>query len=329
MSTRDRRYTSVRSRAVVGERRVATPGWVAVATVIAAAAGGAALARFGSNQELASTAVRAVQPGAQASQASIGILAIGTLASSLIALAVASPIAVASALYASHLAPARLGAVLSRLIDLLAAVPSVVYGLWGLTVVSPLLARAPWPFAQDPGGPGPAHAAVVWASPIIAASAVLAVMLVPLVTSVSRRAFASVPSGSLDAALALGATRWKALMVSVVGPNKPTTAAALLTAFARALGEAVAVAMVVTGAGATIARVPSPGVLPRSTLAADLLAQLARGGAAGHSRLLIAAAVLALAAIMTTRVSRRLTGGSRQSAGVPDAGAGRLPAGRA
>jgi len=179
----------------------------------------------------------------------VGPLAFGTVWASLIALLIATPIAVGIALFISHYAPRRLAGVLGYVIDLLAAVPSVVFGLWGGLVLAPLLqpiyawlnANADWiPFF---GGQVSATGKT-----IMTASLVLAVMIIPIMTAICREVFLQTPKLHEEAALALGATRWEMVRMAVLPFARGGMVSAIMLALGRALGETMAVTMVLSPA---------------------------------------------------------------------------------
>ncbi|BCJ53757.1 phosphate transport system permease protein [Actinoplanes sp. NBRC 14428] len=173
----------------------------------------------------------------------IAALAFGTLLSSVIALLVAVPIALAIALFLSHYAPKRLATPLGFVIDLLAAVPSVVFGLWGRDVFSqPVQDFSVWLnkyFGWLPvfGGDGP------FGRSILLGSLVLAIMVLPIVTSLSREVFQQTPGMNEEAALALGATKWEMIRTAVLPYGKPGVIAAVMLGLGRALGETIALAL--------------------------------------------------------------------------------------
>ena len=176
----------------------------------------------------------------------VGPLVFGTILSSIIALAFAVPIAIGIALFISHYAPRRLASGLGYLVDLLAAIPSVVYGLWGALwfqpLVDPLFA---WltdnlgfiPFFADYSPP---------ARNVLAAGTVLAVMILPIVTAVSREVFLQTPRLHEEAALALGATRWEMIRMAVLPFGRSGVISASMLGLGRALGETMAVLMVIS-----------------------------------------------------------------------------------
>ncbi|MFC4146495.1 phosphate ABC transporter permease subunit PstC [Micromonospora mangrovi] len=173
----------------------------------------------------------------------IGTLAFGTVLSSALALLIAVPVALGIALYLSHYAPRRLGTALGFLIDLLAAVPSVVFGLWGRDVfINPVRDFSVWLneyFGWLPvfGGDGP------FGKSVMLGSLVLAIMVLPIITSLSREVFLQTPTANEEAALALGATRWEMLRTAVLPYGRPGIIAAVMLGLGRALGETIALAM--------------------------------------------------------------------------------------
>ncbi|SCE82470.1 phosphate ABC transporter permease subunit PstC [Micromonospora purpureochromogenes] len=173
----------------------------------------------------------------------IGALAFGTVLSSALALLIAVPVALGIALYLSHYAPRRLGTALGFAIDLLAAVPSVVFGLWGRDVfIGPVRDFSAWLnqyFGWVPlfGGDGP------FGRSIMLGALVLAIMVLPIITSLSREVFLQTPTANEEAALALGATRWEMLRTAVLPYGRPGIIAAVMLGLGRALGETIALAL--------------------------------------------------------------------------------------
>jgi phosphate transport system permease protein len=180
----------------------------------------------------------------------IAPLAFGTLMAAAIACLVAIPLSIAVALFISHFAPKRLAQPLSYVIDLLAAIPSVIYGLWGVAVLGPasvsiqdwLGSHVSWiPFFK-----GPASAT---GRTMLVAGLVLAVMILPIVTAVARSVFEQTPRKLQEAALALGATRWEMIRMTVLPFGKSAMISASMLGLGRALGETMAVAIVLSVSG--------------------------------------------------------------------------------
>jgi len=173
----------------------------------------------------------------------------GTLMTSFFALLLAGPLAIAIALFLTELAPRWLRTPIGTLVELLAAIPSVVLGLWGILILIPLLNKhiEPWlhkhlgfiPLFGEPNGSGFGY---------MAAILVLTIMTVPIVASVSRELFQSVPDDLEEGALALGSTRWEMIRGVIIPYTRPGIVAAVILGLGRALGEAIAVTQVIGGA---------------------------------------------------------------------------------
>jgi phosphate transport system permease protein len=171
----------------------------------------------------------------------------GTLWVSAIALVIGAPIAIGIALFISHYAPRRLSGVLGYLIDLLAAVPSIVFGLWGIIVIRPLLLPLTDWLNQNLGWiPIFAGEASTTGSTILAGGVVLAVMILPIVSSISREVFLQAPRLHEEAALALGATKWEMIRLAVFPYARSGVVSATLLGLGRALGETMAIALIIS-----------------------------------------------------------------------------------
>jgi phosphate transport system permease protein len=176
----------------------------------------------------------------------IAVLAYGTIISSIIAMVIAVPIAVAIALFLTHYAPRRLSGPIAYVIDLLAAVPSIVYGLWGALILVPHMNglfgwlndyfRWTGIFSWEEG---PARS-------MLTVGILLAIMILPIITNVSREVFKQVPRMNEEAALALGATRWEVIRMSVLPFGRSGVISASMLGLGRALGETMAVATVLS-----------------------------------------------------------------------------------
>jgi phosphate transport system permease protein len=170
----------------------------------------------------------------------------GTVVTSIIALVIATPIALGTALFVSEIAPARIRRPIANLIDLLAAVPSVIYGLWGVIVLLPLLRPVEQFLADSLGKVIPVLAGPVGnGSGFFAAGFVLAIMIVPTISAVTREVFVTVPQDVREAAYALGATRWETIRYGVLPPARAGIVGAVILGLGRALGETVAVLMLI------------------------------------------------------------------------------------
>jgi phosphate transport system permease protein len=199
-----------------------------------------------------------------------GVLLFGTAVTSTFALLLGGPIAIAIGLFLTLLAPKSIGAVIGPLVELLAAIPSVILGFWGLVVLAPYVQEHVEPFLHDKLGFIP-----IFGDPqttglsVFTASLILTIMVIPIIASISRDLFRSVPPELQDGAAALGATRWEVVRGIVLPTTSSGVMAACILGLGRALGEAIAVSQVI-GAGSEIkANLFAPG----STLAAQIALQ--------------------------------------------------------
>ena len=171
----------------------------------------------------------------------------GTAVTSLIALVIAGPLAIAIALFLSELAPRWIRGVVGSLVELLAAIPSVVLGLWGILVLGPFVANHLEPWLNRWFGFLPIFSGDPSSSGILVAGLVLAIMVVPIVASICRELFLAVPRELEEGALALGATRWEMVRGVILSSSRPGVSAALILGLGRALGEAIAVSQTIGG----------------------------------------------------------------------------------
>src|SRR4051812_41229702 len=248
-------------------------------------------------------------------------LVFGTLITSVIALAIGVPVAVAAAAYVTELCPRRLKQPLTVLIELLAAVPSVVYGLWGVFVLIPKLKPAEqwfsdtFAFLPFVGGPvaGPNY---------FIAGLILAIMILPIVSAISREVISTVPVEHKEVALALGATRWEMLRIAVLPYSRAGISGAAMLGLGRAIGETIAATLVIGNAPEIGDSIFSQGY----TLAAVVANEFGEAAsdplhraaliAAGLVLFVLTLAVNALARYFVLRSERKL------SAGVPKGMAG-------
>jgi len=170
---------------------------------------------------------------------------LGTLATSFGALLFAAPISIAIGLFLSELAPPAVRGPIGALIEMLAAVPSVVIGLWGIYVLAPFIAQHVEPWLNDALGWIPIFSGSASPSGLLPAIAVLTIMIIPISSSICRELFIGVPSELEDGALALGATRWEMVRGVVVPSVKGGVVAAIMLGLGRAFGEAIAVTQVI------------------------------------------------------------------------------------
>ncbi|MDF3146071.1 MULTISPECIES: phosphate ABC transporter permease subunit PstC [unclassified Streptomyces] len=176
----------------------------------------------------------------------IAVLAFGTVVSSVIALAIAVPVSIGIALFITHYAPRKLGGPIAYVIDLLAAVPSIVYGLWGALVLVPNLDGLYGWLDEYLGWTGIFEWSGGAPRALLTVGILLAIMILPIITNVSREVFRQVPQMHEEAALALGATRWEVIRMSVLPYGRSGVISASMLGLGRALGETMAVAMVLS-----------------------------------------------------------------------------------
>jgi phosphate transport system permease protein len=169
----------------------------------------------------------------------------GTLVTSFVALILAIPIGLGTAIYLAEYAPSKVQKILAMLIDLLAAIPSVIYGLWGIFVLVPLMRTHVQPFLGKYFGFLPFFQGPNYGIGMLSASVILAIMIVPFIISVSREVILAVPKVYKETAYALGATRWETLRTVILGYAKPGIMGAIILALGRAIGETMAVTMII------------------------------------------------------------------------------------
>ncbi|OLF09523.1 phosphate ABC transporter permease subunit PstC [Actinophytocola xinjiangensis] len=233
----------------------------------------------------------------------VGPLVFGTVLAALLALIIATPVAIGVALFISHYAPRRLAQVFGYVIDLLAAIPSVVYGLWGALWLMPKLYPVFNWLAENLGFipifEGPA------ASPprtILTAGIVLAVMILPIITAVSREVFFQTPTLHEEAALALGATRWEMIRMAVLPFARSGVISAAMLGLGRALGETMAVAMVLSPGLTYSFLLLQPG--QQQNIAANIALKFPESSGLGVNVLIFTGLVLFLITLVVNMLAR-------------------------
>jgi phosphate transport system permease protein len=204
----------------------------------------------------------------------------GTVVASVIALCLAVPVSIATAVYLTELAPRRLQQMLSFFIELLAAVPSVILGFWGLEVMVPWLRQHLYPGLLKPLGflPWFRYDGPMYGPCSLSAGIILAIMIVPIITSVSREILRSVPGLQREAVYALGATRWEVVRIAVLGHARRGLFGAVILGLGRALGETIAVTMLIGngwGMGSSL-------FAPRSSLTSVIANEFAEATSSLH-----------------------------------------------
>ncbi len=228
----------------------------------------------------------------------------GTLLAAVIALVVATPLAIGVALVISHFAPRRLAKPLGYAIDLLAAVPSVVYGLWGIDFLgNRILGFYQWleenlgflPFFEGPASSG---------RTILTAGIVLAVMALPIITAITREVFLQTPKLHQEAARALGATRWEMIRMTVFPYARSGMISATLLGLGRALGETMAVAMVLSATGVVTVNLIS--TQNPSTIAANIALKFGEASGMKVNVLILSGLVLFLVTFAVNFLGRAI-----------------------
>ncbi len=194
---------------------------------------------------------------------------VGTLLTSILALVVATPLALGGAIFLSEFSPNWLRPILSFFVDLLAAVPSVVYGLWGVFFLIPVLRTTVMPFLRDTLhlGATPFFAGPAYGPSVLAAGLILAIMVLPYIAAVSREVLMAVPRSQREAALALGATRWEAITGAVLPYARTGIFGGIILGLGRALGETMAVTMMIGNRHELSASLLAPGYTMASLIA--------------------------------------------------------------
>ncbi len=191
----------------------------------------------------------------------------GTIVSSLIALIIAVPLSIATAVYLTELAPLSLRQPVTSLIEMLAAIPSVILGLWGIFVLIPFLRDYPFPFLKEYFGWTGLFTGPIYGVSMLAGGIIIAVMILPIITSVSREILRSVPDLQREAAYALGATRWEVTRIAVLSYARRGLFGAVILGLGRALGETMAVTMVIGNTPQIVASLLQPGYTLASVIA--------------------------------------------------------------
>jgi phosphate transport system permease protein len=191
----------------------------------------------------------------------------GTLVSSAIGLVIAVPLSIATAVYLTELAPQWLRQPLTLFIELLAAVPSVIFGLWGIFVMVPWLSGNLFPQLQRFLGRLPWFQGPIYGPSLLAGGIIVAIMILPMITSVSREILRSVPGLQREAAYALGATRWEVTRIAVLSYARRGLFGAVILGLGRALGETMAVTMVIGNSPQIVKSLFAPGYTLASVVA--------------------------------------------------------------
>ncbi|GAA2510643.1 phosphate ABC transporter permease subunit PstC [Streptomyces thermolineatus] len=244
----------------------------------------------------------------------IAVLAYGTVVSSIIAMAIAVPVAVGIALFVSHYAPRRLAQPIAFVIDLLAAVPSIIYGLWGALFLVPHLTGLNlwldeylgWTVIFDKTNPT--------ATPrsLFTVGILLAIMILPIITNVTREVFLQVPRAHEEAALALGATRWEVIRMSVLPFGRSGIISASMLGLGRALGETMAVATVLSASPVLTAHLLDAG---GGTFAQNIASAFKEANDMGRDALIASGLVLFVITLLVNGAARLIIARHKEYSG--------------
>jgi phosphate transport system permease protein len=230
----------------------------------------------------------------------------GTLLSSAVGLFLAVPISIGTAIFLAELAPAWLRRPASALIEVIAAIPSVILGLWGLFVLVPFVRVHVQPFLGDNFGFIPLFDGPRFGIGVLSAGLILAIMVVPIITAVTRDIFLAVPNSQREAMLALGATRWEVISQAVIPYARSGIIGAVILGLGRAMGETMAVTMVI-GNGFKI----SPSLFqPTHTIASAIASEFAEATTELYLAALIEAALVLMVISLIVNILARLLVGT-------------------
>lgn len=253
-------------------------------------------------------------PGGQNIAVYVAPLVFGTVLSAAIALIIATPLAIAVALFITHYAPRRLSQGLGYLIDLLAAVPSLVYGLWGFAVLAPAtLGLSTWLNTYLGWIPLFAGPVSVTGRTMLVVGVTLAVMILPIITAVSREVFLQTPKLHEEAALALGATRWEMIRMAVLPFGRSGIISGAMLGLGRALGETMAVAIILSGSGIITFNLISSG--NPSSIAANIALNFPESTGLAVNTLIASGLVLFVITLLVNSLARYIINRRREFSG--------------
>ena len=242
----------------------------------------------------------------------IAAIAWGTLVTSVIGVLIGAPVAIAVALFITQYAPRSLGAVFGYIIDLLAAVPSVVYGLWGLLILDQHMSGVSRIIEDVLGWIPLFKTNGTYGSSMFTAGVVLAIMILPIVAAIAREIYRQTPSEQVEAAYALGATKWEMIRLAVLPYGRNGVTSAVILGFGRALGETIAVAIVLTSVPGLVTRILQPG---GNTIAANIATQFADAFTTGRQALIASGLVLFLMTLLVNYAARAVIRRNAKKAG--------------
>ena len=239
----------------------------------------------------------------------------GSVVSSVLALLLATPLSIGAAVFITEICPKRWGAMIAPLVELLAAIPSVIYGLWGVLVMAPWLQSTVEPFLSEHFGFLPFFQGAPYGVSMLAAVFILMIMVVPIITSITREVLLAVPLSQKEAAIALGATRWETIMIAILPYGKSGILGAAILGLGRAVGETMAVTMVIGNAPKISLSLLSPAYTMPSVIANEFAETTSKlhGSALmeiGLILLVVTLIINALARMLIWSVSKSAGGGA-------------------
>jgi phosphate transport system permease protein len=240
----------------------------------------------------------------------------GSVVSSLLALFLATPLSVGAALFITEVAPRKFGGIVASLIELLAAIPSVIYGLWGVLVMAPWLQKTVEPYLSEHFGFLPFFQGAPYGVSMLAAVFILMIMVIPIITSISKEVLLTVPQSQKEAAIALGATRWEMIRMAVLPYGKSGILGAVILGLGRAVGETMAVTMVIGNTPQISLSLLAPAYTMPSVIANEFAETTSKLHAAalmeiGLILLVVTLIINALARLLLWSVTRGEKGGVR------------------
>lgn len=237
----------------------------------------------------------------------------GSVVSSVLALLLATPLSVGAALFITDIAPHRVGSIIAPVIELLAAIPSVIYGLWGVLVMAPWLQQSVQPWLIEHLGFLPLFEGAPYGVSMLAAVFILMIMIIPIITSITKEVLLAVPVTQKEAAYALGATRWEMFRMALVPYARSGVLGAVILGLGRAIGETMAVTMVIGNTPQISLSLLAPGYTMPSVIANEFAETTSKLHASalmeiGLILLVVTLIINAMARLLIWSVSRGDTG---------------------
>jgi phosphate transport system permease protein len=226
----------------------------------------------------------------------------GSVISSVFALLLATPLSVGTAIFITEIAPKKVGGVVASLVELLAAIPSVIYGLWGVLIMAPWLQRTVEPFLIKHLGFLPFFSGAPYGVSMLAAIFILMIMVMPIITSITKEIILAVPQSQKEAAIALGATRWEMIRMAVLPYGKSGILGSVILGLGRAIGETMAVTMVIGNTPQISMSLLAPGYTMPSVIANEF----AEASSNLHSAALMEIGLILLVVTLIINILARL-----------------------